>query len=141
MTTSKIKINPVTREIEIEVSEEFLLKYFESLGIFLTSSKKIKVSKSEKTINKKEKIVKAVKKEKVPKGAIYEGVIEALRLSKGDGMNASEIAEATCFDKKQVVPAIAKAKKNGIIKSSSERGNYEYVKKIDNKKKTELIEE
>ncbi len=135
MSTSKIKINPVTKEIEIEVSEEFLIKYFESLGMSLKKSKTL-------TIEKSEKKTKKVKKEKLPKGAIYEGVIEALRISKGGGgLSTDEIAEATTFTKTQVTSALAKAKKNGIIKSSTERGNYEYVKKVDNKKKDDLITE
>ncbi|MEI7636195.1 MAG: hypothetical protein WCJ37_02735 [Syntrophus sp. (in: bacteria)] len=135
MSTTKIKIKHGNTEIEIEGSEDFLIKYLNSLGLF--KYEKVKDVKTDK----KEKKIKQVKKEKVPKGAIYEGVIEALRISKGAGMSADEIAEATTFTKKQVVPALAKAKKNGIIKSSAERGNYEYVKKVDNKKKTELIEE
>jgi len=125
MSTTKIKIKHGNTEIEIEGSEDFLIKYLNSLGLF--KYEKVKDTKTDK--KEKKKITKA---EKQPKGAIYEGVIAALKLSKGDGMSANEIADATSFTKKQVIPALAKAKKSGIIKSSAERGNYEYVKKVDN---------
>lgn len=126
MSTSKIKINPVTREIEIEVSEEFLLKYFESLGIFLISSNKIKLSKSEKTIDKK---TKTIKKPRAPKGAIQGAVIDAIKKGKDGGVTIKDIVEETGLDKSKINPVLTKAKKEGIIKAIK-RGVFEYVKPV-----------
>lgn len=128
MSTSKIKINPVTKEIEIEVSDEFLLKYFESLGIFLTSSKKIKVSKTEKTIEKKTK-KNTTKVVKQPKGAIQEAVLEVIKKAKDEGVTKKDIVDETGLDKVQITGAINTLKKEGVI-NTIDRGVYKYVKPV-----------
>jgi hypothetical protein len=129
MSTSKIKINPVTKEIEIEVSDEFLIKYFESLGMSMKPSKSSKTEDTEKEIKKTTKIKKSKDepKEKLKKGEIYTTIVELVKLSKKDGITVSEIVDETGLDKKQIYSAVMKAKKSGVIKSS-EKGVYEYVK-------------
>jgi len=118
--SSKIKINPVTKEIEIEVSDDFLIKYFEEIGLSLGKSKKVKLEK---------KIRKVTNTNKSPKGANYNAVIEVIRLGKDDGTTINEIVEATKLTKTQISQVITNAKKKGVIKST-ERGIYEYVKEV-----------
>lgn len=115
--SSKIKINPITKEIEIEVPDEFLVKYFNSLGIGMKSPKKVKVNK---------KIKKVSKKKSVP-GVNYNTIVEVLKLSKGVALTMKEIMETTKLNKHQIGYELRKGEKNGVIRQP-EKGIYEFVK-------------
>jgi len=131
MSTSKIKINPVTKEIEIEVSDEFLLKYFQSLGMMIGKSKTFKVSKSEKTVEKKakkiDKKIKPLKKPRAKSGAIRGAVLDLIKKGKEEGVIKKDIIEETGLEDSQVSAAINTLKKEGIIRNI-QTGVYEYVK-------------
>lgn len=131
MSTSKIKINPVTKEIEIEVSDEFLLKYFQSLGMMIGKSKTFKVSKSEKTVEKKakkiDKKIKPLKKPRAKSGAVRGAVLDLIKKGKEEGVIKKDIIEETGLEDSQVSAAINTLKKEGII-INIQTGVYEYVK-------------
>lgn len=121
--SSKIKINPVTKEIEIEVSDEFLVRYFDSLGMSIKKSKKIELS----TSGNKRKIVS--RKKSVP-GENFNTIVEVLKLYKQDGTTIAQIVEDTKLEKSQIRFELGKAQKKGIVKQI-EKGVYIYVKEED----------
>ena len=117
--SSKIKINPITKEIEIEVSDDFLVKYFDSLGLSPRKSKKLKLSKPVK------KTRPHPRKKSVP-GENYNTIIEVLKLNK-DPMTIKEICETTNLTKTSVGYEIRKGEKKGVV-IQTEKGFYEFVK-------------
>lgn len=117
--SSKIKINPITKEIEIEVSDDFLFKYFDSLGLFIKKSRKVKLTKGKnKTSN--------IQKKKSNPDENYNTVIEYLKLNKGIGTTIKDIVETTELNKLQVGYEMRKGMKRGVIKQT-EKGVYEYI--------------
>jgi len=121
--SSKIKINPITKEIEIEVSDEFLVRYFDSLGMSIKKSKKIELSSS----GGKRKSVS--RKKSVP-GENFNTIVEVLKLNKQDGTTIAQIVEDTKLEKSQIRFELGKAQKKGVVKQI-EKGVYVYVKEED----------
>lgn len=125
MAKSKIKINPVTMEIEIEVSDSFLEKYFEKLTNRLPKSKKPTPKiKSIKTKTKSEPKLKTAKKKTIQtpvvkrkEGSIKEIILEKIKMGKDGGVSTNEIIESTGLQKKQLYNAIKLLKEKGIIKA------------------------
>jgi len=122
MKKSKIKINPVTMEIEIEVSDSFLEKYFERLTKRFPNSGKVKPTI--KSIKTKTKTTTGVKKKK---GSIQEGILERIKKSTAAGVSIGEIAESLGLKRTQIYYVIHKLKSKGIIKTAG-RGNYRFNK-------------
>lgn len=142
---SKIKINPLTKDIEIEVSEQFLLKYLGGFGMLLKAPKKIKVTSAEKkprvkkvaikktkvekvaNVERAAKVVKAnTKKTKSPKRNIQQTILDAIKESQ-DSISTAEIIKKTKLANGQVYSVTGKLKKAGIIKSVK-KGFFELVK-------------
>lgn len=138
MTKSRIKINPVTMEIEIEVSDSFLAKYFERLtNRFPKSRKPTPKMKSIKTRIEpvsKIAIVKRNKTKPTPiakrkKGSIQEGILARIKKGNSNGISVSEIAESTGLTKKQIYNVAKRLKSKGIIKTTG-RGNYIFDREL-----------
>jgi predicted DNA-binding transcriptional regulator AlpA len=120
MTKSKIKINPVTMEIEIEVSDSFLAKYFERLTNRFPKSRKLTPKiKSIKTKTKPTPIKK--------RGSIQEGILARIKKGNSNGVSVSEIVKSTGLDRKQIYNVVKIFKTKGIIKTTG-RGNYIFDK-------------
>ncbi|MDA8126643.1 MAG: hypothetical protein M0009_15830 [Deltaproteobacteria bacterium] len=145
MSKSKIKINPVTMEIEIEVSDSFLEKYFQKLTDRFPKSKQLTPKiKSIKTKSKPEPKV-ATAKGKKPKpvskvkdrrkktspppagrskrGFIQSGIFEVIKQGNDAGVSIGDIVESTGLEKKQVYNTIKILKSKGFITTTG-RGRY-----------------
>jgi hypothetical protein len=127
MKTSKIKINPVTMEIEIEVSDTFLEKYFEKLTDRFPKSKKrtpkIRAIKTKAgSVPKVKKGIKKVKPTTVmkdkKKGSIQNTVFKVIKDGKDECVSLNEIVRRTGLKKLQVYGVIRMLKTKGMIKTA-----------------------
>jgi predicted transcriptional regulator len=133
MKTSKIKINPVTMEIEIEVSDTFLEKYFEKLTNRFSKSRKLipkikSIKTNTKPAPKQIKTVKRKKSKSIPvvkgkRGSIQDSILERIKMGNENGISVTEIVESTGLEKKQIYNTIKILKSKGIIKTTG-RGKY-----------------
>ena len=139
---SRIYLNPVTKEIEIEGSESFVTTYFDKLQQLLPGSpdeekeepkvakvfpvKKIKVKKEAKVENPvPKKVIKAAKgkiSDKKGKNTLINTVIGFIQGSR-KGITTSELMEKTGLTPKQIWSFTSRAAKLGKIKRSN-RGTY-----------------
>ena len=117
---SKIKLNPKTKEIEIEVPDSFIREYLKGLGVSFKKSSKVVLSRSGK------KTITVKKKKSIP-GENYNTIVEVLKLSKGVPLTMKEIMETTKLNKHQIGYELRKGKKNGVIRQP-EKGIYVFVK-------------
>ena len=132
---SRIYFNPVTKELELEGSEEFIKTYFDKLQQMLPVSpdevkvepkmakalpvKRIKVKKAAKVeIPAPKKVIKAAKvkiSDKRGKTTLIDTVIELIKGSP-TGITASELREKTGFTPKKIDSITYRAAKLGKIK-------------------------
>jgi hypothetical protein len=130
---SRIKFNPVTKEIEIEGTERFVKTYFGKVQKLLAdlSAESVKErkqrSKRGKTVDKTTvagKAARAKQKKKDGKGNrgyIFEKVIKFITESKG--INTAELVKKTGLHEQQVRSVVYRAEKLGRIRKAS-RGIY-----------------
>ena len=143
---SRIKFNPVTKEIEIEGSEKFVKTYFNKIQSLLSGTQKaiVKAPIKEKPIKEKaperkpvkERPVKKVRQSKrAPKvikeekfvrktkrGDMSKAVL-ALIQDSPEGIAMTELKKKTGLTDRQIWPIISVAKKRGKIKQVK-RGVY-----------------
>jgi len=132
---SRIYFNPVTKELELEGSEEFIKTYFDKLQQMLPKLsegvkeepkvvknpplKRIKVKKAAKVeISAPKKGIKAAKgkiSNKKGKTTLIDTVIELIKGSP-TGITASELREKTGFTPKKIESITYRAAKLGKIK-------------------------
>jgi hypothetical protein len=135
---SRVKFNPVTKEIEIEGSEKFVKTYFNKLQAMFFDSQKVvakapvktKTIKAIKEKTTKEKPVKKARKsKKAPKAAKKEKKINksnavlTLIQDSPEGITTTELKEKTGLANRQIWAIIANAKKAGKIRQAK-RGVY-----------------
>ena len=127
MKTSKIRINPVTMEIEIEVSDSFLEKYFQKLTDRFPKSKKltpkIKTIKTKaESVSKIKKVIKKANPTTVVKdkkmGSIQSTVLEVIKKGKDECVSIDEIVRRTGLKKLPVYGVLRTLKAKGIIKTA-----------------------
>jgi len=127
MKTSKIKINPVTMEIEIEVSDTFLEKYFEKLTDRFPKSKKLtpKIRAIKTKAGSVPKVKQRIKKVKPTtvmkdkkKGSIQNTVFKVIKDGKDECVSLNEIVRRTGLKKLQVYGVIRMLKTKGMIKTA-----------------------
>ena len=127
MKTSKIKINPVTMEIEIEVSDSFLERYFEKLTERFQEAKKttpkIKSIKTEakpvlKAMKAKRKRQATPVDAKGKRGALQQSVLKVVKNAKDECVSASEIVKRTGLKRSQVYAVLQSLKSKGNIRTS-----------------------
>jgi hypothetical protein len=149
---SRIKFNPVTKEIEIEGSEKFVKTYFDKIQSMLSGTQKAvavapikekpirKARQSKKSpvvaepvieqlakkIRQSKKAQKVAKEEvlaaKGKRGNMSKTVL-ALILDSPEGITTTELEEKTGLKDKQIWAIIANAKKAGKINQAT-RGVY-----------------
>jgi NADPH-dependent glutamate synthase beta subunit-like oxidoreductase len=123
---SRIKFNPVTKEIEIEGSEKFVKIYFTKIQALISGTKGTvaKAPIKEKPIKKarpsKAKGKKPVKQSK--KRSNVDTVLTFVQKSP-EGITTTELKKKTGLTDKQIWAIIANAKKAGKIKQVK-RGVY-----------------
>ena len=114
---SRIKVNPATREIEIEGSEEFIKIYFDKLQAMMLSDSKA-----------------AVVEPRAQKRSVKNGTDGQRRVSNIDkviglvhesetGMSTAELKERTGLDERQIWSIVNRASKGGRIRKMK-RGLY-----------------
>lgn len=143
---SRIKFNPVTKEIEIEGSEKFVKTYFDKIQSLLSGTQKavVKAPIKEKRIKEKalerkpvkerpvkkvrqsKRAPKVIKEEKLvrktKRGDMSKAVL-ALIQDSPEGIAMTELKEKTGLADRQIWPIISVAKKRGKIKQAK-RGVY-----------------
>jgi hypothetical protein len=143
---SRIKFNPVTKEIEIEGSEKFVKTHFDKIQSLLSGTQKavaeapIKEKPVEgktperkpvkerpvKNVRQSKKAPKVIKEEKlikeIKRGDMSKAVLALIRESP-EGIAMTELKEKTGLTDRQIWSIIAIAKKKGKIKQAK-RGVY-----------------
>jgi hypothetical protein len=135
---SRIRFNPVTKEIEVEGSETFVKTYFSKLQTMIsgTPEKKVAIKKEPKVVKaaaaKKPKALKArpqkrAKKatKKEPKEKRVTNIDKVVGLVQGstEGISTAELKEKTGLADSQIWNIVTRAAKEGKIKKEK-RGLY-----------------
>ena len=105
---SRIRFNPVTKEIEVEGTEEFVKTYFDKLQAMVSGSMAP---------------IKAEKKELGEKRVTNIDRVLSLIQGSAEGISTAELKEKTGFSEGQIWSIVARAKKKGKIKQGH-RGMY-----------------
>jgi len=124
---SRVKFNPVTKEIEVEGSESFVKTYFGKLQAMISGAaeKKGPVKRAPKAVKAK----KATKKKPGVKRVTNIDVIVGLIQGAPEGISTAELKEKTGFAETKIWNIIASAKKMGKIKQAK-RGVYKGIIEI-----------
>jgi hypothetical protein len=128
---SRIRINPQSKEIEIEGTEKFVKTYFKIIEKMLAEEKAGKAARSgartlkagKKAAGKSPKAGKGVKpaRKKVKRGDISIKLIELIKES--NGITTGDLVKKSGFDEQQVRSVIYRAQKLGQI-TKQKRGVY-----------------
>ncbi|MHB8908023.1 MAG: hypothetical protein ACYDAA_04005 [Syntrophales bacterium] len=123
---SRIRFNPVTKEVEVEGSEAFVKTYFGKLQGLLSESPE---SKGEKKPRAKAGAAGKPKKPKVKPGKKRAGkktqmdaVVSLVRGAEG-GITTAALKEKTGLAERQIWSVVYRAEKKGLIKKTK-RGLY-----------------
>ena len=127
---SRIKFNPVTKEIEIEGSEKFVKTYFNKIQAMFSGIKETvtKASAKEKPLKKarqlkKATVVKAKKPEKQSRKGSNVSTVLTLIKDSPEGITTTKLVEKTGLTDKQIWAIVSNAKRAGKIKQGK-RGVY-----------------
>lgn len=123
---SRIRFNPVTKEIEIEGSEAFVKTYFEKLQELLSQSPGKKREKpprmSAGPARKAEKAKAEPGKKKAVKETQMDAIVSMIRRAE-EGVTTSALKEKTGLSERQIWSVVYRAEKQGKIKKTK-RGLY-----------------
>jgi hypothetical protein len=126
---SRIRFNPVTKEIEVEGSEKFVRTYFQKLQELLAQGP---VGKEKRQPKQKVRSVKKTKgakaapgRKRAAKGTQADAVV-ALVNGSGGGITTSALREKTGLTERQIWSIVYRAQKQGKIKKTK-RGMYTAV--------------
>jgi hypothetical protein len=135
---SRIRFNPVTKEIEVEGSETFVKTYFSKLQTMIsgTPEKEVAIKKEPKVVKaaaaKKPKALKArpqkrakkaTKKEPKEKRVTNIDTVVGLVQGSTEGISTAELKEKTGLADSQIWNIVTRAAKEGKIKKEK-RGLY-----------------
>ena len=126
---ARIKFNPITKEIEVEGSEQFVKIYFDKIQSMLSGKEDAVPEapvKEEKAPEGKPAKIRQSKKspiainevnvtKQIKKGGMSRTVLALIRDSK-EGLTTTELKEKTGLTDKQIRPIVSSAKKTGKIK-------------------------
>lgn len=123
---SRIRFNPVTKEIEVEGSETFVKTYFQKLQRLLSPSPE---SKGEKmphvkagAAGKSSKTKAKPGKKRAGKETQMDAVVSLVRGAEG-GITTSALKKKTGLAERQIWSVVYRAEKKGVIKKTK-RGLY-----------------
>ena len=129
---SRIRFNPVTKEIEFEGSEEFVKTYFSKLRGMMSGApeKKVAIRKEPKAAKAPQKKAKKIRQSKkaskvttgTKRGALSKAVL-ALIHGSPEGIAMAELKEKTGLEDKQIRNIISSVTKQGKIRTVK-RGVY-----------------
>lgn len=123
---SRIRFNPVTKEIEVEGSEKFVRTYFQKLQGLLAQgpgAKEKRQPKQKALSGKKAKGAKAAPgRKRAAKGTQADTVVALVNRSEG-GITTSALMEKTGLTERQIWSIVYRAQKQGKIKKTK-RGLY-----------------
>ena len=124
---SRIKFNPVTREIEIEGSEDFVKNYFNKIQKLLSTIEESvptgPPAKRAGSVRRSRKAdVKQPGEKKGKKKSNFDTVLELI-MESPDGINTTDLKERTGLSEQQIWGIIYRAEKVGKIKKAK-RGIY-----------------
>ncbi len=121
---SRIRFNPVTKEIEVEGSEAFVKTYFHKLQAMMSgfTEKTTKEPKASKARPAK-KADKAAKKGPRKKKVTHIGAIVGLIQASAKGISTSALKEKTGLTERQIWSIVNRASKEGKIRKLK-RGLY-----------------
>jgi len=136
---SRIRFNPVTKEIEIEGSEAFVKTYFDKLQAMMSGftektmekpkeaktrlAKKGKMRSKEATPRPVKKAVKVAKMEPDKKKVTHIGAIVGVIQANAEGISTSAVKEKTGLTERQIWSIVDRAAKEGKIRKIK-RGLY-----------------
>jgi uncharacterized membrane protein len=135
---SRIRFNPVTKEIEVEGSESFVTTYFNKLQEMISgpTKEKVKVKKAPKAVKaapakkaeKKAKMVKSPRVNKAKKAPAEKRVtnidaVVSLIQGAQEGISTSELKKKTGLSERQIWSIVNRASKEGKIRKTK-RGLY-----------------
>jgi len=113
--TSRIRFNPVTREVEIEGTESFVKSYFAKIQTLLSG---LEEAVKEPAARRSRVLKKAAKepaaRKSLRRGGISSTIIEIVRASE-EGIGIPALTKETGFTQQQVRTVIFKAEKQGVI--------------------------
>jgi hypothetical protein len=122
---SRIRFNPITKEIEIEGSESFVKTYFSKLQAMLSGSpEKTVVAKEKPKAEKaaplmknenKPKVAKTQRAKKIGKMTNIDKVVSLIQASR-EGISTSELKEKTGLAESQIWNIVSRAAKEGKIR-------------------------
>jgi len=123
---SRIRFNPVTKEIEVEGSEAFVKTYFQKLQGLLSQSPRKKnekpSQKSARSMRKAKKAPTKPGKKKAAKETQMDVIVSMVGRAEG-GMTTSALKEKTGLAERQIWSVVYRAEKQGKIKKTK-RGLY-----------------
>jgi hypothetical protein len=124
---SRIKFNPITREIEIEGTEDFVKNYFNKIQKMLSDAgQPVKAGPRARVVGVAKRARKAVVKlpgeKKTKKKSNFDTVLELIEANP-QGINTTELKQRTGLSEQQIWGIIYRAEKVGKIKKAR-RGVY-----------------
>ncbi len=123
---SRIRFNPVTKEIEVAGSEKFVRTYFQKLQELLSQGPAVKRTRGPKQKVRSVKKMKGAKaapgRKRAAKRTQADTVVALVNGSEG-GMTTSALMEKTGLTERQIWSIVYRAQKQGKIKKTK-RGMY-----------------
>jgi len=124
---SRVKFNPVTKEMEIEGSESFVTATLDKLQAMLSGApaKKVAVKRAPKAVKARppKKVKKATKKNLGVKRVTNFGAVLALIQGSTEGISTTELKEKAGLTERQTWGIVTRAAKEGKIRKVK-RGVY-----------------
>jgi len=120
-TVSRIRFNPVTKEIEIEGTEKFVKAYFGKIQAMISGLMEKKVTAAKARPPKKGR--KHTKKESGEKRVTNIDTVVGLVQASTEGISTAELKEKTGLAESQIWNIVNRAKKEGKIRKVK-RGLY-----------------
>ncbi len=124
---SRIRFNPVTKEIEVEGSEGFVKVYFGKLQAMISgdAEKKAAIKKEPKAVKARprKKTQKVAKKKPGEKRITNMALVTGLIQGSAEGISTAELKEKTGLAERQIWNTVVRATKEGKIRSLK-RGLY-----------------
>ena len=114
---SRIRFNPVTKDIEVEGSESFVKTYFDKLQALMLGASEAVVKKPKvEKVRPAKKAKKMVKKEQGEKRVTNIDKVVGLIQGSAEGISTAELKEKTGLAELQIWSIVNRAAKLGKIK-------------------------